>query len=261
MLLVEIATIIGYYRAHTVGAILVMASCCRIAVCQHLSVLALEVAIAILIANRVPIARTPVVVSNLGLMVLEQLLVEGGCAAGLSRARPTGHVLVHSEHGVLGVHFALVQQGHLLCALVEGGLGTAHGGSTALVVVVLEALHLVPQLLLPAHCGLVLPRCVGRSPLRLLRTGVCIVPLLMATKADDTLVGQVVLRVLSLNLFKLRLGDGVLLAIGTLVSVFAATITYELLVNMLTNVAIVVRTSYNLVKLSVHPVFFHRKVG
>jgi len=130
-----------------------------------------------------------------------------------------------------------------------------------LVVVVLEALDLVPQLLLPAHRRLVLPRGVRRSPLRLLRTGVCIVPLLMATETDDTLVGQIVFWILGLDLLELCLGYGILLAISALVSVFTATITYKLLVDMLTNIAIVVRTAYNLMKLSVHPVFLHRKVG
>lgn len=137
-----------------------------------------------------------------------------------------------------------------------------------------ESINSVKQLFFTSHCWLVLASRVDCSSLSLLRASIGIMALLVAAEADNSLVDQTVFRVLSLNFLQLRRWYSVFLAVSRLVPGVTAPVADKLLVvdllalipsPMVSSHIVVTHVpmvpAHERVQMTVHPVFFHRKVG
>ena len=120
----------------------------------------------------------------------------------------------------------------------------------------------MPKLLFSRHRRLVLTLRIIISALSFQRTGVSIVPFLVAAEADNLFMDLIVLRILILNFRKLALRNGIFLAIRAFMPTLTTAIADELLVDVLSkHLPIVMRASDNLVQLSIHPVLLIREVS
>ena len=120
----------------------------------------------------------------------------------------------------------------------------------------------MPKLLFSRHRRLVLALRIIISALSFQRTGVSIVPFLVAAEADNLFMDLIVLRILILNFRKLALRNGIFLAISAFMPTLTTAIADELLVDVLSkHLPIVMRASDNLVQLSIHPVLLIREVS
>ena len=120
----------------------------------------------------------------------------------------------------------------------------------------------MPKLLFSRHRRLVLALRIIISALSFQRTGVSIVPFLVAAEANNLFMDLIVLRILILNFCKLALRNGIFLAISAFMPTLTTAIADELLVDVLSkHLPIVMRASDNLVQLSIHPVLLIREVS
>ena len=120
----------------------------------------------------------------------------------------------------------------------------------------------MPKLLFSRHRRLVLALRIIISALSFQRTGVSIVPFLVAAEANNLFMDLIVLRILILNFRKLALRNGIFLAISAFMPTLTTAIADELLVDVLSkHLPIVMRASDNLVQLSIHPVLLIREVS